>query len=177
MSAVVDGTPPRDTLPPAVAKAGQQAGRLWASRTLRERQAIAVGAVALLALVIWLVLVQPALRTLRDAPLELDRLDAQLQQMQLAAGEAQALRGTPPVSTEQVAAALRAASERLGPGARLAIQGERATVTMTNVGTEALRAWLTEVRSGARARPLEAQLVKAANGYSGTITLVLGGGS
>ena len=37
----------------------------------------------------------------------------------------------------------------------------------------ALRAWLTEVRSGARGRPVEAQLARGAKGYSGTITVTL----
>ena len=40
---------------------------------------------------------------------------------------------------------------------------------------DALRGWLGEARSAARARPVEAQLVKAATGYSGSITVSLGG--
>ena len=134
-----------------------------------------VAAIAVLVLFTgWLVFVQPALRTLREAPLELDRLDQQLQQVQLAAAEAQALRSTVPVSTEQATVALRAATDRLGPGARVAMQGDRATVTLANADTEALRAWLGEVRSGARARPIEAQLVKSGGGYGGTVTLAVG---
>ena len=42
---------------------------------------------------------------------------------------------------------------------------------------EALRAWLSEVRSGARARAVEAQLSRGAAGFSGSITLSLGGSS
>ena len=174
MAATLDttpGLPPRDG---RTADASARAGHWWTQRTLRERQMVA-GAVAIVVLfVLWLVLVQPALRTLQEAPLELDRLDQQLQQMQLAAAEAQLLRGTVPVSTEQATAALRAATDRLGSGARVAMQGDRATVTLANVDTEALRAWLGEVRSGARARPIEAQLVKAAGGYGGTVTLAVG---
>ena len=40
---------------------------------------------------------------------------------------------------------------------------------------EALRAWLLEARSGARARPLEAQLQRNPQGFSGSIGLVLAG--
>jgi general secretion pathway protein M len=176
MAATLDvspSQPPRDEA--GSAQPGARAGQWWAQRTLRERQLVVAAVAAVVLFTIWLVLVQPALRTLREAPLELDRLDQQLQQMQLAAAEAQALRGTAPVSTEQATAALRAATERLGSGARVAIQGDRATVTLVNVDTEALRAWLGEVRSGARARPIEAQLVKSASGYGGTVTLAVGG--
>ena len=181
MAAAFDASPsqpPRDG-PGAAGAAGASAGaaRWWNGRTLRERQLIA-GAVAVVVLfLVWLVFVQPALRTLRDAPTELDRLDQQLQQIQITAAEAQALRGVAPVSSERATAALRAATERLGPGARLAMQGDRATLTLANVDTEALRAWLGEVRSGARARPIEAQLSNSSGGYGGTVTLAVGGGS
>ncbi len=42
---------------------------------------------------------------------------------------------------------------------------------------EELRAWLGETRSAARARAVEAQMLKAGTGYSGSITVVLGGNS
>jgi general secretion pathway protein M len=37
-----------------------------------------------------------------------------------------------------------------------------------------LQAWLTEVRSAARARPVEAQLQRGPTGFSGSIVLSLG---
>ena len=49
---------------------------------------------------VWLIAVQPALRTLRETPAELDRLDSQLQQMQLAALESETLRGASPVPAD-----------------------------------------------------------------------------
>ena len=73
------------SLPPALNDARQQAGRFWQARAPRERQLIIVMAVSVAVLLVWLVLIQPALRILREAPLELDRLDQQMQQMQLAA--------------------------------------------------------------------------------------------
>jgi hypothetical protein len=42
---------------------------------------------------------------------------------------------------------------------------------------ETLRNWIGEARSAARARPIEAQLLKGVNGYSGAITVVLSGTS
>jgi len=165
------------SLPPALSDARQQAGRFWQARAPRERQLIVVMSIAVVVLIVWLTLLQPALRTLHDAPIDLDRLDQQMQQMQLAAGEMRTLRAASPVPSEQAANALRAATAQLGEKAKLAIQGDRATLTFTGIPAEALRAWLGEARSAARARPMEAQLVKAAIGYSGSITVSIGGAS
>jgi general secretion pathway protein M len=165
------------TLPPALNDARQQAGRFWQARAPRERQLIVVMTVSVVILLAWLVLIQPALRILREAPAELDRLDQQMQQMQLAASEMQGLRAASPVPTEQASTALRAATSQLGSSAKLAIQGDRAVLTFTGIQGDALRGWLGEARSAARARPVEAQMVKAATGYSGSITVSLGGAS
>jgi len=152
-----------------------QAGQLWRSRAPRERQLIAAGAIALAALLVWLIAVQPALKTLRETPAELDRLDLQLQQMQLAAFESAGLRSASPVPPAQASEAVRAATERLGGKGKVALQGDRAVLTFSGVPFEAVRNWLGEVRSAARARPVEAQLLKGASGYSGSITITLAG--
>ncbi len=97
--------------------------------------------------------------------------------MRLLAAEVQQLRSAPALSPEQSAAALRAASERLGSKARLSLQGERAVLTLQGVGSAQLREWLAEARAGARARPVEAQLTRSAQGFNGSIVLTLGGGA
>lgn len=168
-------TEPLATLPPAIAQTRQQAGQFWQGRAPRERQLIVAMGVALALLAIWLIALQPALRTLRETPAELDRLELQLQQMQIAGLESEALRAASPVPPAQAAEALRAATERLGSKARLVVQGDRATLSFTGLPFEGLRAWLGEARSGARARPVEAQLLKAASGYSGSISVTLAG--
>ena len=155
----------------------QQARQFWLGRAPRERQLIVVMAVVVAALVVWLIAVQPALRTLRAAPAELDQLDLQLQQMQIAALESETLRSASPVPPAQATEALRAASERLGTKAKLSLQGDRATLTFTGLQFESLRTWLGEARRAARARPVEAQLLKSAGGYSGSISLTLAGSS
>jgi general secretion pathway protein M len=81
------------------------------------------------------------------------------------------------VAPGQAAAALQSATARLGPQGRLLLQGERAILTLNGVGTSALRDWLAEARTGARARPLEANLSRAGTGISGTVVLAIGGGS
>lgn len=149
----------------------------WRGLAGRERRlALLAAAITLLGL-LWLLAVQPAWRTLARAPAELDLLDAQLQSMQRLAAEAQQLRSAPPVTPDQAATALRSATDRLGDRGKLALQGERAVLTLNGVGTGALRDWLSEARAGARARPLEANLTRAASGYSGTLVLAIGSGS
>lgn len=147
----------------------------WRGLPKREhRQLLLAGAVLGLGL-LWLVALQPALRTLRGAGTELDAAELQLQAMQRLAAEAAELRGIPALSREQAGAALQAATESLGERARLSLQGERAVLTLNGVGTGALRDWLAQARSGARGRPVEANLVRSAQTYSGTLVLALGG--
>jgi general secretion pathway protein M len=153
----------------------QQALDFWRARSLRERQALAIGVIALVIIVAWLILVAPAWSTIREAPARLDQLDRQLQWIQATAAEVKTLRAIAPVSASQANAALKAATDRLGDRAKLSVQGDRATLTLTNVSTEALRSWLNEARSAARARPIEASLARAAQGYSGTLVMTLGG--
>ncbi len=165
------------SLPPGAAGLRAQASHLWRARAPRERQMIAAAAIALAVLVVWMIAVQPALRTLRETPAELDRLDSQWQQMQLAAVESATLRSASPVPPAQAVEALRAATERLGGKGKIALQGDRAVLTFSGLPFEALRNWLGEVRSAARARPLEAQLLKGASGYSGSISITMAGSS
>jgi len=163
------------TLPPVLAKLHQQTLAWWSSRVLRERQMLVLVLAVVGLFATWTLFVQPAWRTLREAPAQLDLLDGQLHQMQGVAMESQALRAVPPVSPGQAGQALTAASDRLGERAKLTLQGDRATLKLTNVSPDALRAWLSEARSGARARPVEAQLQRAPSGYSGTLVVTLGG--
>ena len=80
------------------------------------------------------------------------------------------------VSPAQAAAALKAATDRLGSAGRLSLQGDRASLTLTGVSPEALRSWLLEARSAARVRPSEAQLTRGPQGYSGSIVVMLTSG-
>lgn len=147
----------------------------WRALPRRDRRLLRVAITVAVAGGLWLAAVQPALQTLRRAPAALDAAEAQLQAMQRLAAEAGELRATPPVNTEQAAAALQAATARLGERGRLSLQGDRAVLALNGVGTGALRDWLAEARSGARARPVEASLMRGVEGYSGTLVLAIGG--
>lgn len=148
----------------------------WSAMAPRERQLLSVAAALAMLTLVVMVGVRPAVKSLAQTPAQLRELDAQLDQMRREAEEARVLKQRPPVPPVQAEAALKAATERLGDGARLMTQGDRATVNLTGVSGKALASWLDEVRSGARARPVEAALQQSAVGvYNGTITLALSG--
>jgi general secretion pathway protein M len=163
------------SIPGAVDQLRRQVRTRWQALAPRERTGLLVAGLVLLVFAIWSLLVAPAWRIARDAPAQLDQLDTRLQQMQRMAGEARDLRQTAPVTSTQSAEALKAATDRLGPQARLALLGDRATLTLSGVTGERLRQWLVEARSAARARVVEAQLSRGAQGFSGTVVLALAG--
>lgn len=148
----------------------------WQAMAPRERQLVTVMAWLLGLVLLVMVGVRPALKTLKDTPAQLREVNATLDDMRRQADEVKALRQMPPVPPAQAEAMLRSATERLGEGARLMMQADRAVVTLNKVSGARVAEWLTEVRSGARARPLEGNFVQTEPGiYSGTITLALSG--
>lgn len=167
------------TSPPesATKQALAQALGHWQAMGLRERRALSLVGSLVLTFLIWAVAIQPALQTLAKAPAELDRLEVQLQEMNRMMGESRDLRGIAPVSVTQAMASLRSATDRLGQQGRVTFQGDRVTLTLTNASPEALKEWLLEVRTAARARPIEAQINRSNTAYSGTILLVMGSSS
>jgi general secretion pathway protein M len=151
--------------------------RWWAARADRERLMIGAAGAVLGLLLVWGVAVQPAWRTLRQAPAQWEALEAQWQAMQALAAETRTLRAAQPVSREQSVQALQAASQRLGAQGRVTLQGDRAVLTLSGVAAADLRDWLAEVRAGARARPLEATLTRTPQGFSGSVVVAIGGES
>ena len=149
----------------------------WRALAERERRGVTIIAWVLGLFVLWALAIAPAWRTARNAPVQLDQLDVQLQQMQRQANEARELRAIPALGATQAAAALKVASEALGSAGRLQLGGDRATLTLTGANGTQLREWLAEARSTARARPIEANLTRGPQGYSGTIVVALPTGS
>jgi len=168
-------SPALGTLPAPLNALRERLVGWWRALAPRDRRLARIGALALGALLVWSVGIQPALRTLRDAPTQIERLDAELLGMQRLAAESRTLRGEPPIPQAQASAALKAAAGRLGERARWAQQGDRVTLTLQGVDAQTLANLLAEARAGARARPIEAQLVRGAKGYDGTLVLSLGG--
>lgn len=149
----------------------------WQALGARERQGLTVALCVVALFLLWALAIAPAWRTTREAPAQLDRLDAQLQHMQRQALEARELRAIPALGGSQAAAALRAATDTLGTAARLQLSGERATLTLSGINGSQLRDWIAEARSAARTRPLEANLTRGPQGYSGSIVVALPSGA
>jgi general secretion pathway protein M len=151
-------------------------GQRWSALAVRERVMVGAMAGALAFLVVWLVAVRPAWRTLSQAPELRAQADAQLLAMQALGDEARQLRALPPVPQGQAEQVLKSATERLGAKGKLSVQAERATLTLQGATGEEIRQWLTEARGGARARPIEATLSRAGEGYNGTLIVAIGQG-
>ncbi|MGM9513592.1 type II secretion system protein GspM [Roseateles sp. DB2] len=165
--------PTRRPLPPQLQLLQQR----WQALQPRERSALLLAGIALAALLLWLMALQPALRTLRETPPRLAQAEEQLQQMRRLAQESQALKDLPPVPPAQAEQALKASTERLGGSAQLQVSGDRATLQLRNISPEQLQNWLAEARSAARARTVEAQMQRSPSGYNGVIVLALDGGA
>ena len=147
----------------------------WDALAVRERTALALAGGAVALMLVWSVAIQPAWRTLRVAPAERARLEAQWLAMQQLAAEARSLRATTPLAAGLAAQALQAATERLGERGRLQLQGDRAVLTLTGADGAALMEWLGEARQGARAQPVEMRLARDGTGWSGTVVVSVGG--
>lgn len=167
-------TPLRGKLPPALLTLRGEADARWRGMAARERLLVSVVAVVLGTWLVWSIAIAPAWTTLKRAPAQIEALDLQLQTMQRLAAEAKELRGASPVPAAQAFDALKSATDRLGERARMSNQGDRVTLTLAGVSGEQLRAWLSEARSGARARPVESQLTRGPKGYTGTLTVSVG---
>lgn len=147
----------------------------WQRLAPRERLMTAAAAGLVLFALFWWTLVAPALATLRGAEAQHRVLDEQIARMRALQQQAQALQAQPrqgyDESVRQLEAAVR---QRLGTNARMAIAGERVTLTLSAVPADALAAWLTQARVNARALPAEARLTRNPAGqWDGTLVVTL----
>jgi general secretion pathway protein M len=129
----------------------------------RERRALALAGAVIAAALTWWLALAPAWVTLRQAPGQHAKLNADLQHLQTLAAQAQSLQAQPKLGRDDALRALEAATLRLlGPDAQLNALGDRATVTFKAAQAEALAQWLAEVRINARTVPTELRLSAAA---------------
>lgn len=147
----------------------------WMELAPRERQGIRWALWAIMALLLVTLGIQPAWRTLQQAPAQIDLVEGQLRHMNQLASEARMLRAAPVVSTAKSIEALQAACDRLGAVAKLNLQGQQASVTFNGVTPEALTQWLREIRTVGRVRVTEASLARTGTTYSGSVLVALGG--
>ena len=135
--------------------------RRWNSLLPSEKTLVQITVVVVGAALLWWLAVAPALQTLRTANTRHQALDAQLQQMKRLQAQAQQLQTQPKISADESLRALEASvKQRLGAAAQLNVAGDRATVTLKGAPAEAIAPWLAQVRTNARALPVETRLVR-----------------
>ena len=147
----------------------------WLLLAPREK-ALVAGAAALVGLaLLWWVAIAPALATLRGAESQHRALDAQLQRVLGMQVQAQALQAQPRQNYDEAVRLLETAvKQKLGLTARMAIAGDRVTLTLVSTPADALAQWLTQARVNARALPSEARLARNSGGnWDGTVVLTL----
>jgi len=131
----------------------------WTAFSRREQHLLRWAAIVLLLAVLWWGALAPALQALREAPAQQARLDAQWQHLTDLQSQAQTLQKLPRMTQAAAVKALQnTTSEHLGSAAQLTTSGDRSTVTLNAVNPEALSRWLAQVRTQARAVPVEAHL-------------------
>jgi len=146
----------------------------WLALAPRERQMVQVVAWLAGFILLFMIGIRPAWRTLQTTPAQMAQADAVVNSMRSQADEVRRLRQMPKVPASQAEAALTTATQALGETANLRMQGDQAIMTLTQASGPALTAWLQEVRTSARARPTQANLIQVVPGfYSGSITLTL----
>jgi general secretion pathway protein M len=147
----------------------------WLTLATREKVLVAAAAVLVLFVLVWLMAVRPALGVLRISDREHRELDAQLQQMMVLQQQARTLQSQPKLGHDEALRLLETSlRERIGTSARLAVNGNRATITLTGTPADVLARWLTQARVDARALPSEARLSRNAAGlWEGTIVVSL----
>lgn len=136
----------------------------WAALDARERRLVTIGALLVGLALIWWIVLAPALKTLREAPAEHAKLDAQLQQMTTLQAQAKALQSQPRANRDEAMKALEGSVQaELGPAAQMQPQGggEGVNVTIRAVPAEALAKWLAQARGNARAVPKEVHLTRS----------------
>ena len=127
----------------------------------KDRQQLGGLAAVFMALMLWTWNLAPALKTLREVPLQLSQLDAQTQQLKAMQVQVQTLQKSPRIKPNEAASLLqKAASEVLGNGARLNIEGTRATLTLSGVSADSLAQFVALARIQSQAMTIEAHLQK-----------------
>jgi general secretion pathway protein M len=146
----------------------------WSALAVRERRLVLLAGGIVLLAVLWMLVLSPALRTVRTVPAQTQQLERQLQAMQAMSAQVRELKGRPVVRREDALRVLQSTlAQRLGAQAQLTPGGDRVTVTLTGVAPERLAPWLGQARSAARAVVVQARLNQGNAGWDGSIVLQL----
>jgi len=143
----------------------------WAGLAERERRMVRLVLTVVGLALVWWIALAPALNTLRTAPAEQAKLNAQLQTMTALQVQAQALKTQPRSSRDEALRALESSVHQgLGSNSQLVNSGssEGANILVRATPADALGPWLTQARANARAVPREVHLTRAQTGTAAT---------
>lgn len=148
----------------------------WQALAERERRLVLWAAGLLAASVVWQLGLAPALAVLRSAPVQQERLDAQLQSMLSLQAQARALQAMPVLDAAAQRKALENAIKPMGAAAQLTASGPRLSVSVRGISAQALAQVLASARQSARLLPVEAHVQRnAARLWDGTLVFQLTG--
>jgi len=146
----------------------------WSQRPPREQSLLRLGALLVVAGLLWSLALAPALRTVRSLDAKRSTQDAQLQTMLRLQALALTLRAQPRLSQAAATQALQASVQQaFGTLAEVTFSGDSATVRLRGVTADALAQWLSNARSNAHCLPAQAHLTRAGTGWSGTLQMAL----
>ena len=133
----------------------------WQQRSPREKKGLALVALLLTLTLLWSLALSPAWRTWQQAPAKQAELDRQTQRMRELQAQAKSLQTPPAHSGAQARQWLEASVRDLGAGARIQVQGDRATLSVESAPADRMARWLSQARERAQALPVQAQLEQA----------------
>ena len=142
----------------------QQFDSYWQARSAQERKILTLGAVFVLAVLIYLALIAPALEGKKQLDEEIPKLRLEAAQMQALIAEAKQYAGlaqTPvPQVTKEVLEPMLT-QRGLTPG-NIAVTSDFTKIQLTNVPFAALASWIAEVQKVHRLTVLDATIVAQA---------------
>lgn len=128
----------------------------WASRPLRERRMLLLGAVVVATYLLWTGVWQPSWRVWRDAPQQRAQTSALLQSLQSLRAQAEHWRAQPDINRAGRDATLQSLAKAVGVTLQPQAQGWR--VDLKDWSAEQLGQWLVDVQQQAHSTITQTQL-------------------
>ena len=142
--------------------------------SVREKTIVTFAIFLVLFAFIWLVLISPALQTLKTAPAQHLVLDQEIQAIQKMAVEAKSIQAEPQEMPANFDLSLKSLSENILPGkTNISTSGNRVTISLNGVSGQNLSKWLEAIRTELHSKPQDAQLKYLETEWQGTVVLVL----
>jgi len=149
----------------------------WLRASAREQVALRIAATLLVLALVWWVGLQPALKTLKNARTQAPVVRAQYEQMLQLQAQAAAMRAQVQQPVSDPKAVLQDSISTLENNARVALAGERATVSFKQARPADLALWLEQLRLKAHSSVLEMHMTQAAGLWSGSVLVQLPSGA